>query len=760
MPFLPQEAERFDGLSLLYWTIMGPQGINRAVQRLEFFDCKKGLGVKIIGGYREVTGEEFGLFIKRVVAGGLAAQDGRLKAGDLILQVNNNNLVGVTNDRAVEILRSASASNHMSLLVARDDESRKEFLELMEKYGSSSSAGSGRISPTQTSTGKTTDTASSSSSSRSTSPQLLSPKEAGLPAPPYNSSPPYTTSSFTVHAQTHAFSDSVIQLICVSKGTGLGLVIKGGANRAEGPMVFIQEMVVGGDCQRDGRLMAGDQLVSVNKESLIGVTYEEARSIITRTKLRPDPTVEIAFIRRRSSSSSSSGPQSPVSNQAPPSGAVPQARPPAPSTLPSTAPLPPQAPPASLIPRVTANLNPDCQTLPSVNISQVRVVPVRKEQTPIPSPPESATVTDAKAGSQESSHRKCSSSRLKLERLEQALDALGLKPTDVQSQMLKARLQTDPAGTVAHADFESLTRELFNLQWEESGTGPGSRFNSDDLSSLLESPRNPQPSLSDSDDLEEMERLRKDHIEALREIKRLQDQVAESLKLRQQMQQEFTKVQQDMKAGAEESRALRSRVHLAEAAQKQARGMEMDYEEVVHLLEAEIAELKAQRGGQPAQSKEQEETEELRKRVAVLECQLRKSEGSKKGFEVSTNKLLKFVEAAHEFLQENQGPVKSYSSGDVKAGSSQGARHVKKSPWTAATLAVEAKELTRTVRAILEVDCLPYGWEEAYTADGVKYFINHVTQTTSWTHPVTSAVGGADREPGGHVVDTPIETET
>nr|2YSG_A Chain A, Syntaxin-binding protein 4 [Homo sapiens] len=33
---------------------------------------------------------------------------------------------------------------------------------------------------------------------------------------------------------------------------------------------------------------------------------------------------------------------------------------------------------------------------------------------------------------------------------------------------------------------------------------------------------------------------------------------------------------------------------------------------------------------------------------------------------------------------------------------------------------------------------LPYGWEEAYTADGIKYFINHVTQTTSWIHPVMS----------------------
>lgn len=49
-------------------------------------------------------------------------------------------------------------------------------------------------------------------------------------------------------------SDSVIQLICVAKGTGLGLVIKGGANRAEGPMVFIQEIVPGGDCQKVGPL--------------------------------------------------------------------------------------------------------------------------------------------------------------------------------------------------------------------------------------------------------------------------------------------------------------------------------------------------------------------------------------------------------------------------------------------------------------------------------------------------------------------------
>lgn len=33
-------------------------------------------GVKIIGGYREQSGEEFDIFIKRVLPGGVAAQDG------------------------------------------------------------------------------------------------------------------------------------------------------------------------------------------------------------------------------------------------------------------------------------------------------------------------------------------------------------------------------------------------------------------------------------------------------------------------------------------------------------------------------------------------------------------------------------------------------------------------------------------------------------------------------------------------------------
>ncbi|CAL8381293.1 unnamed protein product, partial [Gadus morhua 'NCC'] len=651
---------------------MGPHGINRAVQRLEFCDCKKGLGVKITGGYREITGEDFGVYIKRVVAGGLADQDGRLRSGDLILDVNNNSLIGVTNERAVEILRTAAYSNHMSLLVARDNESRREFAEFMEKYGSSTvSRHSGRISPTQLSTVKLTDTASSSSSSRSESPLLLSPKEgvgttsASTHGPPYTPLPAYHSSPYSVQTPLpQVFSDSLIRLICVSKGTGLGLVIKGGTNSPEGPMVFIQEMVPGGDCQKDGRLQVGDQLVSINKESLIGASNEEAQSILASTKLRPDPTVEIAFIRRRSSSGSSSETQSPtISLQGPVGGTVSQASAPGLGPLHSQAGLLTKLPPVAVRPPPPSIALP---TPPVLNVSQVHVAPVRTEPKCVstdsaidtwPDPPPSGHTADVPAPPWKSSLGP--QHRLKLERLGQALDVLGLKPTDLQRQALRSRLRADTAGTVAYAEFESLSKELFKPQLQDGVpvSQVGSKFSSDDLSSLLESPTNPLPSLSDSDDLEEMERLRKDHIEALREIQKLQVQLAESQRLHLVTEEELNKVKQEVQSGAVESRALRCRVQLAEVAQKQARGMEMDYEEVIHLLETEIAELKTQRAGQPFNPKE--EAEELKKRVAVLECQLRKSEGAKKSFELSTGKLLNFVETVQDFLQDTQGTSKS-----------------------------------------------------------------------------------------------------
>ncbi|XP_049667737.1 syntaxin-binding protein 4 isoform X5 [Accipiter gentilis] len=664
------EPERFDGLSLLYWTIMGPHGINRAVHRISFSDCQNGLGVKIIGGYRAQTAEDYGIFIKRILPGGVAAVDSRLLTGDLILDVNGENLIGVTNERAVDILRTASASNHMSLLVARDEEAKKEFHDLMDKYGSHSDTNSARSSPTQLLAAKSTDSPSSGSSSRSQSPQLHPKDNISR-----NNSVPTPSPKLA--------KDSAFQIISVCKGTSLGLNIMGGINRNEGPLVYIQEIIPGGDCHKDGRLKPGDQLVSINKESMIGVSYEEAKSIINRTKMRFESFWEIAFIRQKNVPSYSENLQRPSSLLAS-----------------SVAYGEQQA--AVLSPLASPNGKLVSTFTPNAMETGVKM----GEQSPITSLDSSPTDVSATviAPSQNDDYElqgRNSTIRLKAEKLERALNYLGIQPTDEQQQALRQQLQKDSKGTVSFGDFIEVSKNLFSMELNATDDGQKSvTFGINEIASLLDSQFVTCDSLED-----DMERLKEERNEALKEMSKLKEELSESVNLQKQLTEELQIVKQEAKAAVEETRALRSRIHLAEAAQRQARGMEMDYEEVIRLLEAEIVELKAQLTDHSGQNKDN--IQDLRKRVTVLDCQLRKSESARKTFEVATEKLLQFVEVVHEILSDNSTSSTVLSDRRTTlSAKALLARLGRIGPTVTTALAAEARDLAKSVRAILEVDSM------------------------------------------------------
>ncbi|XP_062975969.1 syntaxin-binding protein 4 [Elgaria multicarinata webbii] len=585
----------------------------------------------------------------------------------------------------------------------------------MERCSLHSNASSTRNSPTQLLAGKAADSFSSGSSSGSPSPQLLHPKDM---LANHHGKPTATTSFQT------ATNDNVFQIITVAKGTGLGLNIVGGTNREEGPLVYILEVIPGGDCHKDGRLRPGDQLVSINKESLIGVTYEEARSLINRTKLRSNSSWEITFVRHETAPSQVES--TPPSSILITSGAYRQ-----------------QHSPLAL----SLALSPIENIASKMAILDVTKVGFKKREQPSASSANNSTA-DVSVGAigptwsddYGPQKRKISLNpavRLKADKLEMALNYLGIQPTKEQQEILREQLPKDSKGTVSFGDFVQVAKTLFCLQLDGAGGAQGpAGFTTQEIARLLDT----QFVSCDPLERDDMEELKKERNEALKEICKLKEELAESEHVRKQLAEELQTTKQEAKASVEEARALRSRIHLAEAAQKQAHGMEMDYEEVIRLLEVEIAELKAELADHCGQNKDS--VQDLRKRITVLDCQLRKSETAKKAFEVATEKLLQFVEVVPEvLLSDNSTSLTNLS--DRKATFSSKtllARLGRNGRTVPASLAAEAKDLARSVRAILETDCLPYGWEEAYTADGIKYFINHVTQTTSWVHPVTNVL--------------------
>ncbi|XP_038403700.1 syntaxin-binding protein 4 isoform X11 [Canis lupus familiaris] len=499
------------------------------------------------------------------------------------------------------------------------------------------------------------------------------------------------------------------KMITITKETGLGLKILGGINRNEGPLVYIQEIIPGGDCYKDGRLKPGDQLVSINKESMIGVSFEEAKSIITRAKLRSESAWEIAFIRQKSDGSHLENPSCTSLLQA--SGEYgPQA---------STFSLLP-SPPEILIPKTSSTPQTTDTTLSSFNISQIKTGYKKTEQTPItssensPADMSNTDIAPAWTDNYGPQGKKISlnpSVRLKAEKLEMALDYLGIQPTKEQQQALRQQVQIDPKGTVSFGDFVQVARNLFCLQLDEVNV------RAREISSMLDSQLLP----CDSSETDEIERLKRERNDALEEVNALKEKLFESERQKKQLTEELQNVKQEAKAVVEETRALRSRIHLAEAAQRQAHGMEMDYEEVIHLLETEITDLKAQLADCSDQNKES--VQELRKRITVLDCQLRKSEMARKTFEASTEKLLHFVETIQELFSDNSSPLSSLSERPMLASQTSLTPLRRNGRNIPATLALESKELVKSVRAILDMDYLPYGWEEAYTADGIKYFI-------------------------------------
>lgn len=64
-------------------------------------------GIKVIGGVKEMTGEEFGVYVKRILPGGLASSDGECRRSGQTFQIS-----GVTEQVFLELPSLAWVVKH------------------------------------------------------------------------------------------------------------------------------------------------------------------------------------------------------------------------------------------------------------------------------------------------------------------------------------------------------------------------------------------------------------------------------------------------------------------------------------------------------------------------------------------------------------------------------------------------------------------------------------------------------------------------
>nr|XP_061805550.1 syntaxin-binding protein 4 [Nerophis lumbriciformis] len=683
---MPTFSVMYKGAVIISRTLMGPYGVDRTVHSLDFTDCENGLGIKVIGGVKELTGEEFGVYVKRILPGGLASSDGNLLPGDQILEVNGESLLGVTSERAVDVLRAASATNHMRLLIARDEEAKKEFADLLEKYGSNGSTGSTRNSPVQQG-GRYLESTSSGSSSRSQSPLLLSP--AG-------SQNMYNNSGPMLRSLSHP-GEGVIQLISVTRSSSMGITLGGGSNRPDGPAVFIQEVLSGGDCHRDGRLRPGDQLIAINKESLIGVTHEEAKSMMNKAKISQESAVEIAFIPGKGLFQSSTSLHNGVH-------------------------------------RAAANCHNSGRLKVHIRSPEI----CAEEPDPVSSPSPDICPPDIHISGQQlninndSTNQRSSTGtkpkitldpyiRLKSDKLDLALSFLGLDVTDEKRKKLRQSLTTDPQGTVAYGDFVDATRTVFQDNLEELSLAAGPfMFSYHEAASLMDTSAFHSPTYESecSYNSEDMEQFQTEVKELQTQMKQLKTVLKDMEHSKKTLEDELQKTSEKACLTVEENVRLKTRLQAAEAevGQRHGSSAEQDYEDVIQLLEAEIKDLKNQLASKRqsrGDESSKEEVQELSRRLTAIDCQLRKSEVNRKHLEMSNKKLLGFAQNVHKVLT-----TPSLFGGELGSNRSSPAADspdtMSPLPDPALQLAVKAKEL---VQGIFTLPTDDKGTEEEVAPD-------------------------------------------
>ncbi|XP_064252211.1 partitioning defective 3 homolog isoform X7 [Passer domesticus] len=235
----------------------------------------EGLGFSITS--RDVPiGGSAPIYVKNILPRGAAIQDGRLKAGDRLIEVNGVDLTGKTQEEVVSLLRSTKMGGSVALLIFRQEET---------------------FHPRELNAEQS---------------QSQIPKETKAEEEELVLTPDGTREFLTFEVPLND-----------SGSAGLGVSVKGNRSKENHADlgIFVKSIINGGAASKDGRLRVNDQLIAVNGESLLGKTNQDAMETLRRsmsTEGNKRGMIQLIVARRISkcneleSPGSPSGPELPI----------------------------------------------------------------------------------------------------------------------------------------------------------------------------------------------------------------------------------------------------------------------------------------------------------------------------------------------------------------------------------------------------------------------------------------------------------------
>ncbi|XP_076296969.1 protein lap4-like isoform X3 [Lasioglossum baleicum] len=232
-----------------------------------------GLGLSIAGGIGSTPfkGDDEGIFISRVTEGGPADLAG-LEVDDKVLSVNGVSVVNVGHYDAVEVLKACG--NVLVLVVQR------EVTRIVPPYEQTSSRKDSVCSSLSTSRAPSATSHVSSTGL----PHNLENGDASLPHDGIKSKKIPEPIS-TVKASSEPMVSVLVHTTLIRDQNGLGFSIAGGEGspplKDNSDAIYISRITDGGVAQKDGKLMVGDKVISINGVEMKGAKHEQAVALLT-----------------------------------------------------------------------------------------------------------------------------------------------------------------------------------------------------------------------------------------------------------------------------------------------------------------------------------------------------------------------------------------------------------------------------------------------------------------------------------------------